>query len=375
MILTRYISTQIISYTLAVSSVLLIVTLFGRLIRFLQQVMDGNLPAEFLLQMILFRLPQFLELILPFGLFLGTLVALRRMYSDSEIVVMQTGGLSDVQLLKMVLLPACLMSIFVASLTLYVTPATMTKAYQLLINPDSYLEYSVKRTGRIHVTENGRYAMYIDHIDRDSGKLHDLVLAELKTNSNKPIRFSTLLAREGTLHISPDTGSRFIIFEQGEQYVGQFATLQLRVLDFDRFGKRISTSAEHIPRLKSDALSTWTLVHSDQPKDWASLHWRIAIPMMMPCAAVIALAFSRTQIRRGSYNRIFIAVLLFLCYMVALNLVRNASGKGDVHPGVAFAVVHTLFLVIGIVVLFSPGLTPDLRKRFPQLLPLGGARN
>ena len=53
-----------------------------------------------------YRIPGFIELILPLGLFLGILLAYGRLYLDSEITVLNACGISEKKLLSSALMPA-----------------------------------------------------------------------------------------------------------------------------------------------------------------------------------------------------------------------------------------------------------------------------
>ena len=83
MILYRYISRQLLMATIAVSCVLVVILVFGRFIKYLADAGAGQLESDVLLAVMFFRLPGFLELILPLGLFLGILLAFGERAEDA----------------------------------------------------------------------------------------------------------------------------------------------------------------------------------------------------------------------------------------------------------------------------------------------------
>ena len=68
MLILRYLTRDILLHALAVSLVLFLVVFAGRFIRYLAEAAVGSLTGDVLLPIMLFKLPGFLEMILPLGL-------------------------------------------------------------------------------------------------------------------------------------------------------------------------------------------------------------------------------------------------------------------------------------------------------------------
>ena len=99
LIVFRYLSRELLVTLSAVSAVLLVIIMSGRFIKYLAQAAQGLLDPGVLLMIMGFRLPGFLQLILPLGLFLGVLLAYGRLYLDSEMTVLSATGMSQRRLL------------------------------------------------------------------------------------------------------------------------------------------------------------------------------------------------------------------------------------------------------------------------------------
>ncbi|KZY70477.1 hypothetical protein A3738_24615 [Oleiphilus sp. HI0066] len=84
---------------LAVTFILLLIFMSGRFIKYLSQAAVGNISADILFLVMAFRLPGFLELILPLGLFMGILLAYGRMYMESEMTVLHACGTAKISCL------------------------------------------------------------------------------------------------------------------------------------------------------------------------------------------------------------------------------------------------------------------------------------
>jgi len=79
----RYLTNDVLSHTAAVAFILFLVVFSGRFIKYLAEAAVGDLTADVLLPVMLFKLPSFFELILPLSLFIGILLSLGRLYAES----------------------------------------------------------------------------------------------------------------------------------------------------------------------------------------------------------------------------------------------------------------------------------------------------
>ena len=104
MIITRYLSKQILQTTAALSFILLVVAVLGRLLKYLAQASQGDLDPGVLFLLMSYRLPDFLQAILPIALLLGILLAYGRLYAESEMTVLVACGIGSRRLLQITLL-------------------------------------------------------------------------------------------------------------------------------------------------------------------------------------------------------------------------------------------------------------------------------
>ncbi|MBQ0711390.1 MAG: LptF/LptG family permease, partial [Porticoccus sp.] len=132
MLIFRYIARDLLATTFAVCAVLLMVVVSGRFVKYLAQAAVGELDAGILLAIIGYRLPGFLELILPLAFFLGVLLTYGRLYVQSEMTVMTACGMSPLQLVVYTMIPSLLVAILVGWLSLEVGPTGLRKAEALL---------------------------------------------------------------------------------------------------------------------------------------------------------------------------------------------------------------------------------------------------
>lgn len=120
--LDRYLLTEILG-PLALGFV---VYTFILLIRFLFQsaemIIRRGLPVSIVGKLLLMTLPNILVLTLPMSLLFGTLIAVGRLSSDSELIAMRASGLSLLTLYRPILLLSGLLTLLNAALMVYVLP-------------------------------------------------------------------------------------------------------------------------------------------------------------------------------------------------------------------------------------------------------------
>jgi len=99
-VLDRYLAREIVAGWAAVTSVLWLILLVNRLVRFLGEAASGALPAGRLLELIGLKAISYLALLVPVGLFLGALLALGRLNQERELVVMAACGAGPARLYR-----------------------------------------------------------------------------------------------------------------------------------------------------------------------------------------------------------------------------------------------------------------------------------
>lgn len=363
MILFRYLLREILATMAAVTVVLMVIIVSGRFVKYLAQAASGDLAPEFLLQVIVLRLPSFLELVLPLSLFVAILLAYGRMYVDSEMTVMKAGGLSVARLATYSLVPAMLVALLVGWLSLFVSPAGIDKVQRILEDAKSTQGAQSLVEGRFRVAEDSARVSYVREVVEASGEMRGIFIADQVRDEVGTDELSVVVADAGQTRVDPDTGDRYLELANGVRYVGRPGSAGFQVTAFDRFGQRLeNSSADYSP--KNDARPTLDLWNSEKRRDHATLQWRISLALLVPVVALIAQALARTNPRRGRFGKMFPAFLLYMVYLVLLNAARDMLEKGDVPPALGLWWVHGLFLLVALSLLFAGGVYQRLRVRW-----------
>ncbi len=341
----RYLASDVLTHTIAVAVVLFLVVFSGRFIRYLAEAAVGDIAADVLLPVMLFRLPSFFELILPLALFIGVLLALGRLYADSEMVIMKACGFSPWRLAGFLQVPAFVVLAVVAGLSLYLAPAGSDKAQRLLDDPRSTEGLQVLTQGRFKRQQEGELVTYAERID-DNGVMRNVFLAQRDSRGNA---LSVTRAEEAEI-IVREGGARYLELRNGTRYLGEPGNPQYEATQFARYGELIPEREGSVrARTKTEALPTHSLWQSHDPRHRAALYWRLSLPALVPVVTLMALALSRTDARRGRYARLGPALAVFLVYFVTLTQARSAVENGG--SGVLMVAVHSVFFSVALVML------------------------
>jgi lipopolysaccharide export system permease protein len=361
--LRSYLAADVLRHTLAVSVVLLAIIITGRFVKYLAEAATGKLAAEILLPVMLYRLPGFLELLLPLGLFIGILMAYGRLYVESEMVILSACGIGPGRLASLTLLPALLIAAMVAVLALEVTPRGAERSEALLNDPGALQGLQFLAAGRFQSRGGDGSVTYARSVDPETGTL-DGVFAfrpEQGEGDAAAPRSSVLLARHGRVQRDAASGLRYLELSDGRRYLGAAGAANFSAVNFDLFAERLPDDPVAIAAQPVDARATRALWTSSDPEEQAALHWRLSVIAMVPVVALLALALSKTNHRRGRYLTLAPALLLHLAYLFLLASTRSRVAEEGAAVA-EFWALHGAFLLLALLLLFGPNLMRRLGR-------------
>ncbi|BFT61434.1 LPS export ABC transporter permease LptF [Pseudomonas moorei] len=363
MIVFRYLSREVLLTLSAVSAVLLVIIMSGRFIKYLAQAASGLLDPGSLFLIMGFRLPGFLQLILPLGLFLGILLAYGRLYLESEMTVLSATGMSQQRLLVMTLFPATLVAVVVAWLSLSLAPQGANQ-FQLLLNKqDALTEFDTLEPGRFQALRDETRVTYTEQLSNDRINLGGVFISQKNASSDGKDRgISVLVAEKGRQEIKPD-GNRYLILDNGYRYDGNPGQADYRAIKYDEYGVLLAKPDVSDEVTDRDALSTSSLINSDDLRLRAELEWRLSLPLLVFIVTLMAVPLSRVNPRQGRFLKLLPAILLYMAYLTLLIAARGALDKGKTPVALGLWWVHAIFLVIGLGLLYWEPLRLKMASR------------
>ncbi len=368
MIIFRYLIKEVYGASFAVTSVLLLIFLSNQFIRFLTITAAGKLPAVQILYLLSLEVPQLLCFLLPLGLYIGLLLAYGRLYADSEMVVLNTCGLSSRRLMGYTMFMAVLIFIVVSLLSFWLSPYVAKTRNHVL---DEIKDASALQTilpGSFQAVENGSKVYYVGSMSNDRQQLKGIFEAdEIDTGDNVvPEAWNVLAANSGYGFHDAKTGDKFIVATQGHRYQGIPGDNQFRVLQFQNYGLRISSSPP-LNNTDTDSIPTTRLIsqliHHNSAAS-VELQWRLAMPLSVLLLGLLALPMSVVKPRQGKFAKIFPAVLIYIIYANMILVAQSWLEQGTISPHLGLWWIHaTLLLTIVILLGWQLGWQRRLKSR------------
>lgn len=347
MIIFRYLARDLLLTTAAVAVVLLSVVMSARFVQYLADAAEGKIDPDVVFAIMGYRMPGFLELILPLAFFLGVLLAYGRLYQDSEITVMHACGVSRARLAGYTLALATAVGGGVAVLSLWLTPQGMARAETLVDAQKNRGEFDLMDAGRFYPLRGGRGVSYAGELSPD-GRMEDVFLVEAGADSAGEPRMVIVVAARGEPQRSEDGRAVYLVLEDGYRYQGVPGQADFEITQFAEYGQRIPERARRDRPGWAESVPTGELRQSTDPEHIAALQWRYSTVLLVPIITLMALPLSRTSPREGRFARVLPAMVLYMLYLISLNAARGAIEDGELATTPGLWAVHGLFVMLGI---------------------------
>jgi lipopolysaccharide export system permease protein len=308
-ILDRYILREVVVSWLSVSGVLLVIMLTDQVARVLALAADAQFPRGVVFELILLGAVQNLSLVFPIALLLSIVLALGRLYHDSEMTAAQACGTGS----RMVMLPVmgftAVLSALLAFVSLQVSPAAAGRILELRREALRAGQFAPISAGKFGTFGGGGTVVYAQGADKD-GTLRRVFVQRARGTG-----LEIALAQRATHEYSEGGDIQVITLYDGVRYEGIPGERRFRIVRFAE-----NTIPVRLPALGGGAVAlkgvpTGALLTSDAPAQRAELHWRIALPIMAVVMALIGVPLARLRPRQGRYARVGYAILIFFVYI------------------------------------------------------------
>jgi len=335
--LSIYVLGQMIGPTVLFALLLTAVIWLTQSLRLLDLVINRGQSAPTFIYLTLLIVPSLLVIILPIAYFAGTLFALNKLNSDSELVVMSAAGFSRAQIAVPVLLAAAITMALTYLCGLYLMPAGQRAMKDKVVDIRADIGAALLNEGEFNTPADG-LTVFIRELNSD-GTIRGVMVHDNR-NKKTPV---TYLAVRGQLAQTP-AGARLIMFdgtvEESAHAGGQLTVLKFQrdVFDLDQFAGPAratdrATSERYLPELFQPNPK---LPQKLRNAYIAEGHNRLSQPLYCIAFAMIALA----AVLRGRRARGANALRLALAALAAA--VVRIAGYGV--QGLAVSTPSLLFL-------------------------------
>jgi lipopolysaccharide export system permease protein len=298
------------------------------LIRTLGQASRGSVnPSEILLVMGFSVLSQ-LTTIMTLSLFIAVVATLSRMYSDSEMVIWFSSGQGLGQFVRPLFRFAWPILLIVTLLALLVWPWSNQQTQDLKQRFEKRNDIERIAPGQFQESSGGQRVFFIDK-DTPDNRFGRHVFISSQNGSVE----SVTTAQQGRIELMGS--DRFLILQNGQQWLTQLDTGETRLTQFEHYELLIDDQV-NLPssRFTSRMTPTWELLKQPHREHLAELSWRLGLGLAGINLLLIALAVSAVNPRAGRSYHLGLALFVFIAYYNMLNVGQSwlSTGRFDFLP-------------------------------------------
>jgi lipopolysaccharide export system permease protein len=340
-LLDRYVLRETVQTWLVVTLVLLLILITNQFATVVGDAAAAKLPRDAIFRVMGLTSVQYLTILVPVGLFLAVMLALARLYHDSEMAAMMACGIGPADLYRPLLVVAAVLAAVVGLLAIVVSPVAVREVQALADEARREATLGLLTPGRFVSFGNGEAVLYATATTAD-GHLRG-VFVERRTDD----RVEVIVADEAWAATAPDGSARVLTFARGRRYEGVPGELRFRVVEFAEHGIPYSLPArESTGDLPPEARSSLALLRAGTPEDLAEFHWRLGVPLTLLVLVVMAVPLARTEPRKGRFSGLAAAVLVYVIYANLLAAGKGWLERGQLPLGVGLWWVHAGFLAV-----------------------------
>lgn len=359
----RYLLSEFAQATFATTLVLLMVAFGAVFADVLRDIAEGTVPVDMLLPQLGLLFVNWMPIILPLALMIGMMLAIGRLYRDSEMPVISSVGVGPRRMLRPVLALVLPVAGIVALCSLWLAPWAEREAKQMVNEASRNLLVAGLEPGRFTSIGNGG-VVFVGRMSTDGARFEQVFIYRQKGD-----RLDVTTANSGHLEVD-DEGRRYLVLDNGFEVEGprEGAGRDYRLMRYRRNEAQMPAASRRYDPNDPRLLNTLQLMADDRREAKAELQSRIAPPFLTLAFALLAVPLARSSPRQARYGRVMVG---FLTYLVATNFMlmgTNWLAKGKVPIALGLWWLVLPLLAIAAWMYFGDG-----RIRAPRRRLAGGA--
>lgn len=343
----RYIAKEAALTVGAVTGVLMLILLSNRFAVLLGDAAAGRLPRDTVFTLLGLASINYFIVVLPVALFLAVMLALGRLYRDSEMTTLMACGVGPAQIYRPLMAIALVLAAGLAVLSLQVAPWAQRMSHIINNAAQHNAQVGSFESGSFKVDENGKGALYAQKVSQDGRTLQD-VFMQGPSDTRMAVVTAATGERQGT---DQDPGGGMLILHDGWRYEGVPGKADYRIVRFAVHGiviqpAKATSSADYF-----DEYPTRDLMAVGDLRAVSEFQWRLSVPLSALVLVLLAVPLARTSPRQGRYGKLLAAILVYVIYYNLGVLARAWLEKGVAPTQVGIWWVDVVFVVAVVVLL------------------------
>ena len=362
MIINRYLLREIVGPLAIVLIVLAVLFTSYGAAGFLSDAVNGLLPTDMIVQVIGLRTLIALEVLIPISLYLAVVLALGRMYFDSEVTALVALGVTPARIMGVVLVLSLFTAVAVAGLSLVVRPWAYSRSHELASRASATLDTNNMKAGSFYTGSDENRTIFIERRKGSAGPAGGVfVQLRLPKCGTRVIYAGSVeqMPHPGSVELSKLRMTDAHVYDIARDGGGSDVVLNVKDLV-------VQLADAHVepPEYSAVAASTAQLKGSDSAADTAELQWRLSTSWSALLLGMLGVPLSRARPRQQKNAKVGIAILTYAGYYLFYESARTWVQNGQIPPFPGIWIAPALLALILIFALLQPRLT-QFRARGP----------
>ena len=331
-ILAIHLNSQIFKSFAVILIILTALIFSSRLVGYFEQAAAGTLNPDIIFTVILFRLPDFLGLLIPFAFFLSLLLVISELYNSNGIYAYFSAGASRLKLIKHIT-PFFVIALIACSLiSIFLAPYGKALSKSLIAEQSYEDKISMlKPQTLVNLDETGSYLFFESY---DDDRMTDVTFFVQDDPSLSLIKAELLL-------ISNQNEKMILNFQNGYIYPDINSANKI-----DASFKKLTHSIE-VEQPSGNSLSLLKLLDYKNQSNFIQNQWNASIPLMLIALMLLSFVFGKENPRAGREGSLVTGILIYIFYLSALVGFRESySDNFDIFYYFLWP-VHLIFLTFG----------------------------
>ena len=203
-------------------------------------------------------------MIVPIGFFLAIMLALGRLYHESEMAAIQSCGVGPAGLFRPIALLGVVIAALLVWLSFWAIPEASARAQQIRAEALRDAQFGSLAPGRFRTFGNGNVVFYAERVD-EHGILYNVnVFVDHTQEPTATKAGSRSGSRRVPSSVAPVSRSRLFVLYDGERYEGVPGSGEFRIIQFSEGGFPIRLGELSATASKAEMKSTRELLRFER---------------------------------------------------------------------------------------------------------------
>ncbi len=347
-IVAKYVMRQVLMLLAAVFIVIGLVIFGNQLVLVVKESIEEGVPVADLLPLVGFNMIRDVPLILSLSLFLAIILAISKLYKDSEAIVMNSLGVGDKHFMVLIQPVVLFIFIFILFLTTVAVPWSKQQRSMIMDRSENSSEFSFIKEGEFQEFKNGELVFYASKVKniKNSAKQNMEEIFIYAESSGDPI---ITLASQAQKYTDASSKSVYLRLKDGVRYHGFPSDKNKKILNFDQYDLQIidgSRQRSADVSTKIESKPTLDILFSNNSKEIAEWQWRLSQPISVLILSLFGVLLGKSSPRGGKNLGVLTGILVFIIYNNALLVAKSSLERGELSPIVGLWSVHLLVLLV-----------------------------